>query len=98
AEWIETRREMAVGPVGLDERHRRGHAAEQLGIRSLCRLDSCRLGCGGDLRAAARPVAARLRELFEEPGNRGMRRAELRLPAPEQRPPLRRGRFRDLEA
>ena len=52
AERVEPRREVAVHPVGLDERHRGGDAAEQLGA-----VDA-RLGAGRQARRARRQPGA----------------------------------------
>jgi hypothetical protein len=97
AEWVEPRREMAMRAVRLDERHRRRDTAEELRVRSLSWF--CRRGFNRGRRRrlmAVRPVAG-LRQLLEQPGDPGMGRDELGIPALEERAPLRRDRFGILE-
>src|SRR5204863_7432373 len=89
---VAARREVAVGGVVLDEGQGGGNGAEQLRVRCLCRLDTWLGWRWRDLRAAVRAVAARLRQLLEQPGDAWMRGDELGLSALEERPPLRRHR------
>ena len=98
AERIEARGEMAVHPMGLDERHRRGDTAEErlvdLGRQCVRRLGS-RLGrwLGGRRRGgrvprppARMPVAAL--ERLEQAQQAGMRGNERAVAALEELPPL----------
>ena len=86
AERVETRREMAVHPVRLDERHRGGDAAEELEIALGCFMR--RRGRG------AVPVASGsvgvARGALEQAGEAGKARHEVAVAALEESAPLRR--------
>ena len=94
-------REVAVRAVRLDERHRRGDAAEQLRVdgRRLRRLehrDRCLGGVGLGPRVAdvVGPVP---RKTLEQPREPGMGREQFGVAALEERAPLGRHALRVLE-